>query len=250
MAAVRGEGPPIVVIPGIQGRWRWMAPFVDALARRHRVVTFSLNDARGDRLFDRWCDLVDRAAGRAGNGPIAIAGMSFGGLTALRYAATRPARTSHLVLISTPAPRWRPDAPSLAYVRRPWLSLPAFLWRTQERLAPELAAAFPRGLDRARFTADQIARLALAPQSPARMAEWVQAWTMEDLTPLPARVTAPTLVVTGEPALDHIVPVESSLEYLSLIANAQHAVIAQTGHLGVMTKPDAAAERIGRFLAS
>jgi pimeloyl-ACP methyl ester carboxylesterase len=250
MVVVRGEGPPIVVVPGIQGRWRWMAPLIDALARRHRVVTFSLNAARGDRLFDRWCDLVDRAADRAGSGPVAIAGMSFGGLTALRYAATRPGRTGHLVLISTPGPRWRPDADSLAYTRHPWRSLPAFLWRMRQRLAPELAAAFPGRLDRALFTAGQIARLVRAPQSPVRMAAWVGAWMAEDLTPHAARIAAPTLVVTGEPALDGIVPVESSLEYLSIIANARHAVIAGTGHLGVISKPDLAADRIGRFLAS
>jgi pimeloyl-ACP methyl ester carboxylesterase len=250
MVVVRGEGPPIVVIPGIQGRWRWMAPLIDALARRHRVATFSLNAARGDRLFERWCDLADRAADRAGSGPVALAGMSFGGLTALRYAATRPARTSHLVLISTPGPRWRPEAASLAYTDHPWLSLPAFLWRTRKRLAPELATTFPGRRERAAFTAGQIARLARAPQSPARMAEWVRAWMAEDLTAHAARVSAPTLVVTGEPRLDQVVPVESSLEYLSLIAHARHAVVAGTGHLGVISRPDVAADRIGRFLAS
>jgi pimeloyl-ACP methyl ester carboxylesterase len=246
---VRGEGPPLVLIPGIQGRWRWMAPLVDALARRHRVVTFSLNAARGDGLFEGWCDLVDRAVARAGDGPVAIAGMSFGGLTALRYAATRPARTSHLVLMSTPGPDWRPDAASLAYADRPWRSLPAFLWRTRTRLAPELKAAFPARLDRARFTAGQIARLVVAPQSPASMAVWVHAWMAEDLAGYAARVAAPTLVLTGEPALDGVVPVESTLEYLSLIPGAQHTVIAGTGHLGVLTKPAIAADRIGRFLA-
>jgi pimeloyl-ACP methyl ester carboxylesterase len=250
MVVVGGEGPPIVVIPGIQGRWRWMAPLVDALARRHRVVTFSLNEARGDRLFDRWCDLVDRSAAAAGSGPVAIAGMSFGGLIALRYAASRPNRTSHLVLISTPSPRWRPDAASLGYADRPWRSLPAFLRRTRTRLAPELATAFPQRADRTAFSISQTGRLLRAPQSPARMADWIHAWMAEDLTPDSARVTAPTLVVTGEPALDRVVPVESSLEYLSLITGAEHAVIADTGHLGVITKPDVAAGLIGRFLAS
>lgn len=250
MVVVDGEGPPIVVIPGIQGRWRWMAPLIDALARRHRVATFSLNEARGDRLFDRWCDLVDRSAAAAGRGPVAIAGLSFGGLIALRYAASRPDRTSHLVLISAPSPRWRPDAAALGYAGRPWRSLPAFLRRTRTRLAPELAAAFPRRAERAAFSLAQIGRLVRAPQSPARMADWIHAWMAEDFARDPARVTAPTLVVTGEPALDGIVPVDSSLEYLSLIAHARHAIIAGTGHLGVITKPDVAADLIGRFLAS
>ena len=37
-----GSGVPVVMVPGIQGRWEWMKPAVDALAERCRVVTFSL----------------------------------------------------------------------------------------------------------------------------------------------------------------------------------------------------------------
>ena len=38
----RGSGTPIVVVPGVQGRWEYFAPAIDALARSFRVVTFSL----------------------------------------------------------------------------------------------------------------------------------------------------------------------------------------------------------------
>ncbi len=40
----RGGGTAIVVIPGIQGRWEWMTPAINALAQRCRVITFSLAD--------------------------------------------------------------------------------------------------------------------------------------------------------------------------------------------------------------
>ena len=40
----RGSGTPVVLVPGIQGRWEWMRPAVDALAARCRVLTFSLCD--------------------------------------------------------------------------------------------------------------------------------------------------------------------------------------------------------------
>ena len=42
----RGHGTPLVLVPGIQGRWEYMRPAVDALAERFRVVTF---DLCGDR---------------------------------------------------------------------------------------------------------------------------------------------------------------------------------------------------------
>ena len=33
-----GSGPPVILVPGIQGRWEWMKPAVDALSARCRVV--------------------------------------------------------------------------------------------------------------------------------------------------------------------------------------------------------------------
>ena len=41
-----GSGSPLVLVPGIQGRWEWMRPAVDALARRLRVLTFTLAGER------------------------------------------------------------------------------------------------------------------------------------------------------------------------------------------------------------
>ncbi len=55
----RGSGVPIVVIPGVQGRWEWMKPGIDTLAERGRVITFSLADepssnARFDEALGFW----------------------------------------------------------------------------------------------------------------------------------------------------------------------------------------------------
>ena len=44
-----GTGPPLVLIPGIQGRWEWMKPSIDALAREYRVITMSLPGEPGRR---------------------------------------------------------------------------------------------------------------------------------------------------------------------------------------------------------
>ena len=45
-----GTGVPIVMIPGIQGRWEWMEPAVEALAARCRVVTESLPGDPGSSM--------------------------------------------------------------------------------------------------------------------------------------------------------------------------------------------------------
>ena len=37
-----GSGPPLIVVPGIQGRWEWLRPALDALSRTCRTISYSL----------------------------------------------------------------------------------------------------------------------------------------------------------------------------------------------------------------
>src|SRR6185503_16824961 len=103
----RGSGPPLVLIPGLQGRWEYMRLAVDALASSFRVITFSLD---ADDL-DGYASQVERALTEKGIDCATICGVSFGGLVALRFAAAYPERCGVLVLASTPKPqlRLRPD---------------------------------------------------------------------------------------------------------------------------------------------
>ncbi len=41
-----GRGAPVVLIPGLQGRWEWMRPTVELLAEHYRVISYSLCDER------------------------------------------------------------------------------------------------------------------------------------------------------------------------------------------------------------
>ena len=242
-----GSGPPIVLIPGIQGRWEWMMPAVRALAERHRVLTFSLAEIDG---FDDWVPVVDDLLDRAGVPAAVIAGVSFGGLIALHYAAVRPQRAESLVLVSTPAPHPRLDAWSARFLRHPRLALPLFSARGCVRLLPEILRARPSWPARLRLAAEYGIRVVRAPVSPARMARHVRAWRAMDLLPDCARIAAPTLVLTGEPHLDRVVPIASSLEYLRLIPRAQHTMLDRTGHVGLITMPERFVAAIDRFLAT
>ena len=60
-------------------------------------------------------------------------------------------------------------------------------------------------------------------------------------------VRAPTLVVTGEPALDRVVPVAGTREYLQLIPGSIGVTLERTGHIGLITRPEAFAETIHRW---
>lgn len=233
----RGSGPPLVLVPGIVGRWQWLSRAVNALSRDHRVLTFSLNDVRGPCIFERWSTHIDRLLDHAGEAAAPIVGVSFGGLVAAHYAATRPARTTGLVLVSTPAPGWRMDEQTARLTRHPRLLLPIFAWRAVDRVHHEVATAVPSIGRRLLLAVNHTARALTCPLSPSRMVTWVREWEATDLTPTIRRVSVPTLVITGEPGLDRVVPVASSLEYLSLIPEARHVTLARTGHLGFTTRP-------------
>jgi pimeloyl-ACP methyl ester carboxylesterase len=192
-----GSGPPLVLIPGIQGRWEWMAPTVRALSERHRVLSFSLDEMPHRRelsgVFDGWIEGIDEILDRAHASQATIVGVSFGGLIAARYAARRPARTGALVLVSSPSPRHSLDEQSEAYLRHPRLALPLFAARACQRLLPETFSARRTWGSRARFLGSHVVRVLQSPIHPSHMAlgAGVMATDIEADCRL---VSAPTLV--------------------------------------------------------
>jgi pimeloyl-ACP methyl ester carboxylesterase len=239
----RGQGDPVVLVPGIQGRWEWMEPCVNGLAEHGRVVTTSLpGEPRSgfpltlERGFDVHLDQLDAVFERTGLESAVLCGVSYGGWISVRYAAERPERVRALVLASAPGPAFTPDARQQYYVRAPRLLLPAFLVTTRQRLRPEVKLAIPPG-HRLAFLRGQLARMARAPIAPSLMARRLRLAMLEDFSAAARRVQAPTLIITGEPGLDRVVPVRSTLEYESLVPGARTAVLARTGHLGCVTRP-------------
>jgi pimeloyl-ACP methyl ester carboxylesterase len=246
--AVRGSGPPLVLIPGIQGRWEWMTPAIDALARRYTVMTFSLGDVEGPGWFDGWTARIDAILRQAGSRRAIIVGVSFGGLVAACYAARRPDRTAQLVLVSTPSPSWRLDRLLAACTRYPRLALPLFACRAMYRLAPEVFSAIPGTAARLRFCAGYAVRSLRFPVSPRWMAAVACEWQQTDLAAVVRGVRAPTLVITGDPHLDRVVPVASSREFLTLIAGARVVTLPGTGHIGLLSKPREFAAAVSAFV--
>ena len=248
-----GSGPPVVLIPGIQGRWEWMWPAVDALERHCRVLSISLAGDPGSgcgldpaRGFDNYVDQIETVMSRAGLA--AVCGVSFGGLVALHWAARRPERTRSLVLVSTPSPDWSPDCRISWYLRAPRLLSPLFALQSPFRLIPEIWRAHDTMSGRLTFSGRHLARVVLSPCSPPRMAERARMMSTVDFEADCRRVTAPTLVVTGELGLDRVVPVDRTRSYTERIDRARHVTIERTGHIGLVTRPDRFAEAVGQFV--
>ena len=242
----RGSGPPLVLIPGLQGRWEYMRHAVDALASCFRVLTFSLD---ADDL-DGYARQVASVLSEKGLERAVICGVSFGGLVALRFAAAYPSRCEALVLASTPRPALRLRRRHQVYLRAPWIFGPVFLAESPWRLRPEICAAIPDGRARRRFALAGLRTLFSAPVSLTGMASRARLITSVDVGGDCDRITAPTLVITGEPGLDHVVPVEGSTEYSRRIRNARTVVLERTGHLGSITRPDAFTAVVRGFTCS
>ncbi|HEY3045254.1 MAG TPA: alpha/beta hydrolase [Vicinamibacterales bacterium] len=240
----QGTGPALVLIPGLQGRWEYVRPTVDALSSAFRVITFPLCDEPGSdfafdegRGFDCYVDQVRAILDHRAIDRAIVCGISFGGLIALAFAAAHSGRTSALVLASTPGPGWHLRRRHEVYARLPFLLGPLFLAETPWRLRRELATAFPERAARVRFAGVQLRTLVSAPLSFARMACRARMIAALDAAADCARIGAPTLVVTGERALDHVVSVDDSVGYVSLIRGARGVVLERTGHLGSITRP-------------
>ena len=241
----RGSGAPLVVIPGVQGRWEWMKPALDALAAHCRTISFSLPPARS---FDELLVSIDRLLDERGLASAAIGGVSFGGRVAVAYAATRAARTAALVVVSAPGPSWAPSQVQAGYLDSPWRSTPAFLVSSPARMWPEIAAAIPDRTRRVRFALAHTARILAAPIVPAAMASRMRLPLPFDLADACRRISAPALVVSGEPSLDRVVPVASTREFVSLIPGAKYEMMEGTGHIGLVTQPDRFARIVGTFV--
>ena len=249
-----GTGTPIVVVPGIQGRWEWMEPAVSALARNCRVITFSLADepscgARFEEADGLECYVqqIGRAMDAAGLHDAALCGVSYGGLVASLFAARYPHRVRCLTLVSALPPSWKPDARASFYLRAPWLLSPLFVIASCRNMK-EIAAAhggLGRGLIAAARQGGTVLRHMFHPGRMARRVRWLSTVDLGDEL---RTVKGPALVITGEGHLDRVVPVKATLEYLAMWPHAVHATIERTGHLGLITRPEEFARVVASFV--
>jgi pimeloyl-ACP methyl ester carboxylesterase len=246
-----GSGPPLVLVPGMQGRWEWMAPTVAELAARFTVITYSLCGEPGSPPLADSLDgdlaQLDAACRAGGPGPVTLVGVSFGGWIAVRYAAAHPDRVRAIVLASAPGPGFRPSPQQARWLARPVLSMPIFALTAPGRLLPELRNVFPTWRQRIAFAGRQGWLALRAPMSARRVARRVHVALAEDVADAARQVRVPTLLVTGEDGLDRIVPPASTRRYVDVIPDTRVARLDGTGHMGTVTRAAAFAALVGAF---
>jgi 3-oxoadipate enol-lactonase len=227
-------GAPVVLLSNSLGATRGMwDPQVPALAERYRVVTY---DTRGhgespappgpytvDDLVDDVLALLDRLGARRAH----VAGLSLGGMTAMRLAAREPARVARLALLATSA---RPDPEVFlqrAVQARSGGVAPLAPGIAARWLTPGYAAAHP----------DLVARLEamIAGADDEGYASCAEAVGHFDGRGDLARITAPTLVVSG--AQDPALPPPHQQAIADGIAGARLVSVSPGAHLPNLEQP-------------
>jgi pimeloyl-ACP methyl ester carboxylesterase len=249
----RGSGTPVVLVPGIQGRWEWMQPAVEALSRRCRAITFSLADEPTSGAcfdegsgFECYVRQINDVLDSAGIPAAVVCGISYGGLIAALFGVRHPERTRGVAVVSAIPPSWKPDARVRFLIRAPRLLSPIFCINSL-RLFEEMVAAREGVRPALSFAARHVMAVARYRFSPGLMARRVKLLDGNRLESELTRLRAPALIVTGQPELDRVVPVDLTRDYLRLWPHAGVATIAHSGHLGSITRPDEFADLVSGF---
>lgn len=110
---VKGQGDPIVLVPGILSGWFSWIPFAERLSKERAVVRVQLCNVElaeaGEPFPDDYGTLAEREALLAtvdelGLDGFDLAGWSYGGAVALAFALEHPERVRTLTLIEPEAP--------------------------------------------------------------------------------------------------------------------------------------------------
>ena len=253
------RGPTLLALPTAHGDWHCLEPSLAPLAARGlRVALLSLRGERAQGPVPSWVldDLVEdavEAVALLGGAPVAVMGTSVGGTVALALAERRPELVSRLVLNATAA-----RLAAHERTRRVLESVPGPLrgllfhgW-AMGRCLPEILALGMRaggGPGRLVGALRRLLGFALRHRSPrptllARVALMLDV----DLEPGLGSVSCPTLVLTGEADLDRLVPFDCQRPLLDRLPDARHHVVAGTGHLGLLTRPEEVGVAVADFL--
>jgi len=228
-----GSGAPIVLVPGLAGGWRLVAPLAERLSRRFEVIVCGL---RGDRfpmggglpreMGDHARDLA-AVIGRLGLERPTVLGVSFGGAVALELAVEQPHRVGALIVHGAEA-RFRTSIGST--------------------IARRVLERFPLPSDNG-FVNQFFNLLHGGKPDPGPLAEFVveRCWETDqsvmarrlallesfDVSDRLWRVDVPTLVVAG--SRDAIVPAARQQALASSIPGARFETLDGAGHVGFLT---------------
>jgi pimeloyl-ACP methyl ester carboxylesterase len=245
--SVWGDGPPLVVVPGLAGGYELLGPLARILARDFRVISYQLRGEDDCFALRRHFDLADLAGDLhefldwLGLERPPVLGVSFGGVLALELAARWPHRLQSL-MVQGVGGHW--EGGMLQRVAGWVLSrypLPGnhpflnqffnLLFGSRQQASRELFAFVTRHC----WQTDQ-----------SVMAHRFGLLEGLDLRQRLGRIRTPTLALAGE--RDLLVSDKGLAELQRRLPHARLVRLPRCGHLAFVTHPEQVADEVKHFL--
>ncbi|HYD06667.1 MAG TPA: alpha/beta hydrolase, partial [Reyranella sp.] len=256
-AHVRDEGKPdampLLLIHGSLGSLHMWEGWVGELKDRYRLISVDLPghgltgaSPRGDYSIEAYTDFVEVLADTLHLDRFAIAGHSMGGAVAWSFAATRPERVSHLILVDASAYPRDGEAPlSTRLARMRPLGDIAIYFKPERWVRRSLEGLYA---DPAMVTPQRVRRYAELQRFPGnRQATLQRARHQEPLDPTPLkRLDVPTLILWG--AQDRWIPIADAFRLQNHVKGAKLAIFEKPGHNPMEEDPRATAAAVAEFL--
>lgn len=239
-----GRGEPIVLVPGMAGGWRLLAPLARRLARTHRVVMYNLLDDRNGEtlrssLSDHATDLAELLTRLRIEQP-ALFGFSFGAAIALEHALSSPRSIGTMILYGGAA-----QAPThLGYqvLKRILERIPL---PTDQPFFNQFFNILHGGVPETPELADFVVQRCWETDQ-GRMAGRLRALEGFDVAHQLWQLDTPTLVLGG--SRDVVVPASSQQALAAALPHARCEIIEGAGHVGFLTHREEVARRVCGYL--
>jgi 3-oxoadipate enol-lactonase len=242
-----GDGPPIVLIPGLAGGYELLGPLANILAKEFRVISYQL---RGEdncfalrRPFSR-ADLVSDLAEFLDclclENPTMM-GVSFGGVLAMEFAARHPYRLKDLIIQGACA---RFERGLIQLVAGTVLS--RFPLPSDSPFVNQFFNLLFGGATKKDALFDFVTRQ-IWQTDQSMMAHRFHLVETFDINGRLGQIRVPTLILAGDK--DVLVTPRSLAELTEGIADAQLKRLPRCGHLAFVTNPTLVADNVRRFLA-
>jgi pimeloyl-ACP methyl ester carboxylesterase len=241
-----GEGPPLVLIPGLAGGFRLLGPLATILARQYRVISYQLRGEdncfamrRPFGLSDLVNDLEEFLDVLCLERP-AVLGVSFGAILALEYAVRRPHRLHRLMVQGVGA---RYEAGLITRVagavlgRFPLPTDNPFVNQFFNLLfgRPQEQDALFEFVTRLFWQTDQSVM--------AHRFQLVETFNLDEKL---HRIRVPTLILNGQ--RDVLVSQRTMQDLCTGIADSELVRLPRVGHLAAVTHPETMADHVRRFM--
>ena len=250
----QGTGPALLLINGSGGDLGDWDGWVATVSPHYRMIRVDLPGfglsgpiANGNYSVDRMLGLIDSLMDSLGEAHFAIAGNSYGGLVAFRYAATRVERVSGLILINAAGVEWGMKRGTSTVGRpNPLLSTPAI---TRSTIAEGLSKVIN---DPARITGDLIQRrldFASAQGRDQEALAGIRFYERGDPLRVLAHIQAPVLIEWGGES--KALSAETADVFASALKNARAVVkiiYPGGGHVLNIERPEATSSDAAAFL--